>query len=90
MMDTHNLHSLGHYTCCLLPDTADIAMALKHINMLKGVPLTLFITDPSGKMSGTLTDGDIRRGLLGGYTLSDPVTTSCSATSAICQMALTT
>ncbi len=74
MMDTHNLHSLGHYTCCLLPDTADIAMALKHINMLKGVPLTLFITDPSGKMSGTLTDGDIRRGLLGGYTLSDPVT----------------
>ena len=34
---------------------------------------TLFVTDGGGRMQGTLTDGDIRRGLLGGAGLDTPV-----------------
>ncbi|MBT4775955.1 MAG: NTP transferase domain-containing protein [Crocinitomicaceae bacterium] len=33
----------------------------------------LFVTDESGSILGTLTDGDVRRGLLNGGQLSDPV-----------------
>lgn len=35
--------------------------------------LTLFVVDESDRLIGTLTDGDIRRGLLTGKSLSDPV-----------------
>lgn len=34
---------------------------------------TLFVEDEEGRMVGTLTDGDIRRGLIGGASLSTPV-----------------
>ncbi len=42
---------------------------------LNDVPktLTLFVLDDNGKMVGTLTDGDIRRGFLNGLELSDNV-----------------
>ena len=33
-----------------------------------------FVTDGDGRLAGTLTDGDIRRGLLAGATLNDKVT----------------
>lgn len=36
---------------------------------------TLFVTDPNGRVVGTLSDGDIRRGLLKGLSAQDP----CSA-----------
>ena len=41
--------------------------------MLSGVPLTLFIADSRQHLVGTLTDGDIRRGLLAGASLDDSV-----------------
>lgn len=38
---------------------------------------TLFVLDENGKLIGTLTDGDVRRGLLKGFDLSDPVHLFC-------------
>jgi dTDP-glucose pyrophosphorylase len=45
------------------------------LQMLNNVPetLTLFVTDDTDKLVGTLTDGDIRRGLIAGKTMGDPV-----------------
>ena len=52
----------------------NIGEALRRINDLSGGVMTLLVTDPvSGVMLGTLTDGDIRRGLLGGASLYHPV-----------------
>ena len=34
---------------------------------------TLFVTDGEGRMQGSLTDGDVRRGMLAGATLDSPV-----------------
>ncbi len=33
---------------------------------------TLFVTDPDGRLTGTLSDGDIRRWLLNGHNLEEP------------------
>lgn len=46
--------------------------ALKILNQL-GTNLTLFVLSSDNRLLGTLTDGDIRRGLLNGYILSDIV-----------------
>ena len=54
-------------------DTAARA-ALKILDDLGGfVSRTLFVIDEDGKMVGSLTDGDIRRGLLNGNEISHPV-----------------
>lgn len=63
------------YKLCLIPGSMDIAGALDRINRLKDVPLNLFVVGTEGVLSGSLTDGDIRRGLLGGRTLADSVET---------------
>ena len=34
---------------------------------------TLFVTDAEGRMKGTLTDGDVRRGMLAGASIESPV-----------------
>lgn len=52
---------------------ATVREALERINSLNGVPLTLFATDESGRVEGSVTDGDVRRALLGGIPLSAPV-----------------
>ena len=49
-----------------------ILEAFSQMNRL-GKNLTLFITNSNNKLLGTLTDGDIRRGLLSGKSLEDPV-----------------
>lgn len=49
-----------------------IIEAIKKINELSG-NLTLLINDEKGKMVGTLTDGDIRRGFIKGLSLEDKV-----------------
>jgi dTDP-glucose pyrophosphorylase len=46
--------------------------AIKKINELSG-SLTLLILDENGRMVGTLTDGDIRRGFIKGFTLDDNI-----------------
>lgn len=52
---------------------ATIREAMKRINALSGDSMTLFATDPTGMILGSVTDGDIRRALIGGHELSDKV-----------------
>lgn len=59
-----------HY---LIQSTASIKEALVAINQNSDKGLILFVQDKEGKAIGSLTDGDIRRGLILGYTLEDPV-----------------
>lgn len=49
--------------------------ALSRINSLSGGEMTLFVIDSpdTKRVVGTLTDGDIRRAILRGYTLESPV-----------------
>ena len=47
--------------------------ALNQINDLKAGPLVLFAVDDDKKMVGTLTDGDSRRALIAGASVSDPI-----------------
>ena len=56
----------------LLNEDDTVASALKLLNSL-GKELTLFILDSSEKLVGVVTDGDIRRALVKGVQLSDPV-----------------
>lgn len=58
----------------IIPVTASLLDALRAINQLSGQLMTLIVTDADGCMSGTLTDGDIRRALLAGNGLEAPVT----------------
>lgn len=57
----------------ILPDTAIIKDALVALDRNSDDVLTLFIVSPDGKMLGTLTDGDVRRGLIQGKELTDSV-----------------
>lgn len=47
--------------------------ALKRINDIKAEPLVLFAVDDDGTMRGTITDGDIRRALIKGISISDDI-----------------
>ena len=47
--------------------------ALRDINELAPEPLVLFVVDDENRMVGTLTDGDSRRALISGASLSDSV-----------------
>lgn len=44
--------------------------AIERLNRLSGSTMALFVVDGDGRMQGTLTDGDVRRGLLAGLSLS--------------------
>jgi len=57
----------------ILPETATIKDALVALDKNSDDVLTLFIVDRVGKMLGTLTDGDVRRGLIQGKDLADNV-----------------
>jgi dTDP-glucose pyrophosphorylase len=56
----------------LINSNDSIKLALEKLN---NVPenLTLFVIDETNKLVGTITDGDIRRGLLAGKSITDPV-----------------
>jgi len=58
---------------CILAD-ASLRDALYSLNCLSGKVMVLFVVEEDGRLFGTLTDGDIRRALLAGAGLSDPVT----------------
>lgn len=47
--------------------------ALSQINFIATGPLCLFVVDETGKMVGTLTDGDSRRAFIKGATVTDSV-----------------
>ncbi len=55
-----------------LPDTATGRAALARLDQVPG-PKTLFILNDAGCLAGTLSDGDVRRGLLAGADLDDGV-----------------
>lgn len=59
----------------IIPATASVIEALKRLNELSGHVMTLFVIAEDGRMTGTLTDGDIRRGILAGAPLDAPVET---------------
>ena len=49
-----------------------IKSALQKLNLLQD-NLTLFVIEGNNKLVGTLTDGDIRRALIGDYTVYDTI-----------------
>lgn len=53
--------------------SSPVSKALAMLNDLSGKAMTLFAVDDDGRLQGSLTDGDIRRGLLRGVTVSSPV-----------------
>ena len=57
----------------VIRDTATIYDALAALDGITHDCQTLFVVDEKERMVGTLTDGDIRRGLIGGAQLTDSV-----------------
>ncbi|MDD3254380.1 MAG: nucleotidyltransferase family protein [Parabacteroides sp.] len=57
----------------IIQDSATIKDALIALNNLSSDVLTLFVLNNEGCMVGTVTDGDIRRKLVDGYTLDNKV-----------------
>lgn len=57
----------------IIKSDASIRQALIALNNLSNDILTLFVVNDDEVMLGTLTDGDIRRKLIEGYTLEDSV-----------------
>ena len=57
----------------ILPDTATIKDGLIALNNLSSDIQTLFIVNNSGKLVGTVTDGDIRRGLIDEKKVTDNI-----------------
>lgn len=55
----------------IIKQTASIREALIALDKLSNIALTLFLVDDNDIMVGTLTDGDVRRKLIAGYTLDD-------------------
>lgn len=57
----------------LIPHTSTLRDALAALNELSGGAMTLFACTETGVVTGSLTDGDIRRALVAGATLETPV-----------------
>ncbi len=57
----------------IIEQSATLIEALDRLNDLSGGIMTLFVISPDHTMTGTLTDGDIRRALLRGLPLTAPV-----------------
>ncbi len=56
-----------------IPDSTTGRQALARLDAVPS-PKTLFVLDLEGRLAGTLSDGDVRRGLLAGVSLDEPVT----------------
>ena len=64
---------MGDFNRHIISAEADLRSALSAMNSLQGGSLTLFVENNDYKVVGTLTDGDIRRGLLSGLSLDSQV-----------------
>jgi dTDP-glucose pyrophosphorylase len=62
-----------HWRRALLPSTATIQEAITNLDQV-AIKIVLII-DEAGKLEGTISDGDIRRGLLRGLQMSSPIAT---------------
>lgn len=67
---------MNDYQKYLIHDSASIRDAMVRLNAISSDIMTLFAIDNEGRLRGTLTDGDIRRALLTGKTLEEPVSTA--------------
>ncbi len=61
----------------IIAETATIADALRLINDIVSDQQILLVIDADSRVVGTLSDGDVRRGLLAGHALTDPVGQVC-------------
>ena len=59
------------WRAALLPEDTNLHQAIRCLDA-SGLQIAI-VTRPDGRLVGTLTDGDIRRGLLRGMTLTSPV-----------------
>lgn len=59
----------------IIQQTVSVKDALKVLNQISSDTQSLLVVDMEQKLVGTLTDGDIRRGLISGAELSDSVST---------------
>lgn len=57
----------------IIKEKETLLYALSRINSIKFGPLVLFIIDDKKRMVGTLTDGDVRRALIQGVNINDPI-----------------
>ncbi len=57
----------------LIKDISTAKEALELINDMAVPNISLFVQNKEGKIAGALTEGDVRRGLLKGKSISDPV-----------------
>ncbi len=57
----------------IIQDNAPLMEAIERLNSLSGDLMTLIATDLEGRMTGTLTDGDVRRAILRGVGLDKEV-----------------
>lgn len=57
----------------IINEKSTLLEALNRLNELSGKQMVLLVVDANGVMTGTLTDGDVRRALLGGVSLSSAV-----------------
>ncbi|MCH5233338.1 MAG: NTP transferase domain-containing protein [Muribaculaceae bacterium] len=58
----------------VVPSDTSVRDAMRMLNRLSGNSMTLFVIDKGGMVKGSVTDGDIRRALIGNKELSDSVT----------------
>lgn len=61
----------------LIDAGASVMEAMGALNNLSGETMTLFVVDDADRLLGSLTDGDVRRALLSGHSLSDRVESVC-------------
>ena len=57
----------------IIDQNSSVIEALKQLNTLPGTAMTLFVCADGKRLVGSLTDGDIRRSLIAGHQLSEPV-----------------
>ena len=59
----------------IIAESASIRDALVSLNSIAHDTMSLFVVNSNEQMTGTLTDGDIRRGIISGAQLTDKVST---------------
>jgi len=61
-----------HYKEHLIPIGSSIRYALSRLDLL-GTDAILFVVDAEDRLMGSLTDGDVRRGLIKGVSIENPI-----------------
>jgi dTDP-glucose pyrophosphorylase len=64
---------MNNYKKHLINKDRTVKDAMAQLEVLAGDAIILFVVDENDHLLGSVTDGDVRRGLLRGITLNDPV-----------------